>query len=168
MTLGQWIVLAVALQRLAELLYSRANERRLRAQGAVELGAGHYPLIVGLHVGWVVALFAVAADAQIVWPWLAIFGLLQPIRLWVIASLGCFWTARVLTLPGAPLVSTGPYRLCRHPNYLVVAAELAVLPLAFGAWSVALAFSLVNLPLLAWRIRVENAALTGRAPVPHG
>lgn len=168
MTLGQWIVIAVAVQRVAELLYARRNERRLRAEGAVEFGARHYPLIVGLHAGWLAALLFVAADAAIAWPWMGIFGVLQLLRLWVIGSLGRFWTTRVLTLPGAPLVSAGPYRLCRHPNYVVVAAEIAVLPLAFGAWPVALVFSLANLPLLAWRVRVEELALSGRPAADQG
>jgi len=162
MTLAHWIVAAVAVQRLVELLYGRRNERRLRAAGAVEAGAGHYPLIVALHVAWLVALMAAAGTATISWPLMTLFGLLQVLRLWILTTLGRYWTTRVLTLPGAPLVVRGPYRLCRHPNYLVVAAEIAVLPLALGAWGMALAFSLLNGSLLAWRIRVEDEALAAR------
>jgi methyltransferase len=168
MTLAQWIVAGVAAQRLAELLYARHNERRLRAEGAIEFGAGHYPLIVGLHAAWLAALFATAAEAAIAWPWMTAFGVLQVLRLWVLASLGRFWTTRVLSLPGAPLISAGPYRLCRHPNYLIVIGEIASLPLALGAWPLALAFSLANLPLLAWRIRVEEAALAERSAAGQG
>jgi methyltransferase len=87
---------------------------------------------------------------------------LQAARLWVLASLGRFWTTRIVILPGAPLVRRGPYRYLRHPNYLVVAAEIAVLPLVFGAWGIALVFSLLNLVLLIQRIRVEDAALAPR------
>ncbi len=87
------------------------------------------------------------------------FGLLQLVRLWVIASLGPHWTTRVIVQPGAPLVTRGPYRFLRHPNYAVVALEIPVLPLAFGAWRIALGFGLVNLALLAHRIRVEDRAL---------
>lgn len=162
-TLGQVIVLAVALQRLAELVYARRNTARLRRAGAVEVGAGHYPLIVLLHAAWLVSLLVVAGRVEAPsWPLIAIYGLLQPVRLWVIATLGRFWTTRILTLPGAPLVARGPYRLCRHPNYAVVAAEVAILPLAFGAWQLALIFSVANGLLLGWRIRVEDEALRSR------
>lgn len=165
LTLGlpQWIVLAVVVQRLAELAYARRNEARLRLAGAVEAGAGHYPLIVLLHVAWLLAIFVtVPADARISWPLMGLYGALQLGRVWVIAALGRFWTTRVLTLPGADLVARGPYRLCRHPNYAIVAAEIALLPLAFGAWQLALAFTLLNGAILAWRIRVEDRALAGR------
>jgi methyltransferase len=163
MTLAQWMVVAVAVQRLAELAYARRNEARLRAAGAVEAGAGHYPLIVLLHAAWLLTLFfAAPADDAISWPLLALYAALQIGRLWVIATLGRFWTTRILTLPGAPLMTAGPYRLCRHPNYVIVVAEIAVLPLAFGAWQVAVAFSLANGLLLWWRIRVENQALRSR------
>lgn len=159
----QALALLVAAQRLAELAWARRNERRLRAAGAVEHGRRHYPLFVLLHAGWLLALaLAVPPGRTPDWPLLALFALLQIARLWVVASLGPFWTTRVLTLPGAPLRRRGPYRWLAHPNYLVVALELAVLPLAFGAWWLALAASLLNLPLTWHRIRVEEAALAGR------
>lgn len=161
---AQALVLLVALQRLAELAWARRNERRLRAAGAREHGRRHYPLFVALHAAWLLAIFlAVPPERTPHWPLLGLFALLQLARLWVVASLGGFWTTRVLTLPGAPLVRRGPYRLMAHPNYLVVALELAVLPLAFGAWAIALAASLANLPLTAHRIRVERVALAARA-----
>ncbi len=157
------VVALVAAQRLAELAWSRRNERHLRALGAVEHGNGHYPVIVLLHAAWLVALLlAVPRQGPVHWPLLAAFLALQPLRLWTIAALGDFWTTRVLTLPAAPLVRRGPYRWLRHPNYLIVAAEIALLPLAFGAWRLALAFSLANALVLRHRIRVEEAALTGR------
>lgn len=96
------------------------------------------------------------------WPLLVLFALLQLARLWVIASLGPFWTTRVITLPGAPLIRRGPYRWLRHPNYLIVAGEIAVLPLAFGAWTIALVFSVANALLLAYRIRIEEEAALAR------
>lgn len=166
MTLAQWIVVAVAAQRLIELMHARRNEARLRAAGAVEAGAGHYPLIILLHAAWLLTLFLVApADDAISWALLTVYAALQIGRLWVIATLGRFWTTRVLTLPGAPLMTGGPYRLCRHPNYVIVVAEIAVLPLAFGAWQVAVLFSLANGLLLWWRIRVEDEALRGRRTI---
>ena len=159
----QLIVLLVALQRLAELALARRNTRRLLAAGAVEHGAERYPWLVLLHTAWLASLFLlVPADAPIFWPLIGLFVLLQAARLWVIASLGPFWTTRIVTLPSAPLVRHGPYRWLKHPNYLVVAAEIAVLPLAFGAWKLALAFSLLNAALLADRIAAEEQALAPR------
>lgn len=163
MSLHHWLVALVAVQRGAEVLYARRNERRLRAAGAVEVGARHYPLFIVLHVAWLVALwFGIPPDARPVWPLLGLFVVLQAGRIWVLASLGWLWTTRVLTVPGQPLVRRGPYRFLRHPNYLVVAGEIAVLPLAFGAWAIAVTFSLLNGLLLLHRIRVEDAALASR------
>jgi methyltransferase len=156
----QIVALLVALQRLAEMAYARRNLTRLLAAGGVEHGAGHYPLLVALHAGWLVALFVlVPAEAPAHWGLLGLYGLLQLGRLWVLASLGGRWTTRVIVLPDAPLVTRGPYRFVRHPNYLIVALEIPVLPLAFSAWQIALAFGLANLALLAQRIRIEARAL---------
>jgi methyltransferase len=157
------LVLLVTVQRLAEVTWSKRNERRLRAAGGTEIGAAHYPLFFLLHAGWLAALWLlVPPDAPAFWPVLFVFALLQAGRVWVIASLGRFWTVRIITLAGAPLVRTGPYRWLKHPNYFVVAGEIAVLPLAFGAWYPALLFSLLNALLLWHRIRVEEAALAPR------
>ncbi len=157
--LPQIVALLVAAQRLGELAYARRNTKRLVAAGGVEHGAGHYPLIVALHGGWLAALFAlVPPDAPPSWELLGGYGLLQLGRLWIIVSLGARWTTRVIALPGAPRVRRGPYRFLRHPNYLVVAVEIPLLPLAFGAWQMALGFGLANLALLAHRIRVEERA----------
>ena len=159
-----WTVLAwVVLARLAELALARRNERRLRARGAVEFGAGHYPLFFLLHGAWLLAVALLAdRNAPPVWGWLAVYGALQAARVWTLASLGAYWTTRVLTLPAEPLVRRGPYRWLRHPNYLVVAAEIAALPLAFRLWTVALVFSVLNAMLLAWRLRIEEEALAPR------
>jgi len=158
------IVALVAVERIAELVRARRNTRALLARGGVEVGAGHYPLLVLLHGAWLAALlYVVPADTAPSWGWLGVFVLLQALRVWVLASLGPYWTTRIITLPGAPLVRSGPYRFLRHPNYVVVVAEIAVLPLVFGAWRIALVFSALNLALLAWRIRVEQQALAPRA-----
>lgn len=158
------VLLFVVAQRLAELLWSARNTRRLKARGAVEIGQGHYPFIVALHVAWLAALaFGIPADTDPSWPLLILYALLQVARVWVIGSLGPYWTTRVITLPGAPLVRRGPYRLVRHPNYLVVAAEIAVLPAAFEAWWIAIVFTALNAAMLWHRIRVEDAALAGRS-----
>jgi methyltransferase len=157
----QWIVLIVAVQRLIEVAWGERNRRRLLAQGGVEAGAGHYPLFFAVHGGWLASLAVlVPADAPVLWPLLAAFLVLQAARLWVIASLGERWTTRIVVLPAAPLVRRGPYRWCRHPNYLIVACEIALLPLAFGAVAIAVFFSLANAMLLRHRIRIEEAALS--------
>jgi methyltransferase len=156
------VVALVALQRLGEVAYAGRNTRRLLAAGGIEHGRRHYPLFVLLHGSWLAAiLVAVPWDTRPQPLLLGAFILLQPVRLWVILALGGRWTTRVIVVPGAPLVRCGPFRLLRHPNYPVVTAEIALLPLAFGAWGVALAWSLLNAVLLAWRIRVEEAALAG-------
>ena len=162
------VVALVAIERLAELWYAQRNTRALLAEGGVEVGGSHYPLMVALHAAWLVAIVAaVPADASISVPLLVLFVVLQGFRAWVLLSLGRFWTTRVITVPGAPLVRRGPYRFLRHPNYVVVAAEIAVLPLAFGAWVVAIVFSALNGALLAWRISVEDQALAPRRQPSH-
>jgi len=159
-TLPQIVVLLVAAQRLAELIIVRRNTSRLLAAGGYEVGAAHYPLFILLHVAWLAALLLlVPANAPVYWPLLGLFALLQIGRVWVITSLAGRWTTRIIVCPDQPLSRRGPYRYLRHPNYIIVAGEIAVLPLAFGAWQIALAFSALNLALLAWRIRVENRAL---------
>lgn len=159
-----WLLLAVtAGQRLAELALAARNTRRLKAAGGIEHGRRHYPLFVLLHAGWLAAMaLATPADRPPVWPLIGLYLLLQAGRIWVIASLGRFWTTRVISLPSAPLVGRGPYRWLAHPNYLIVALEIATLPLAFGAWRIAAAFSVLNALLLAHRLRVERRALAGR------
>jgi methyltransferase len=163
-TVIAWIILAlVVLQRLGELALARRNTKALLARGAVEIGARHYPLIVALHALWLVAiLWQLPKPVTVNWTLLVIFIVLQGLRLWVLATLGPYWTTRIISLPGAPLVRRGPYRFVRHPNYLVVAGEIAVLPLVFGEVWVAIVFSLANAALLAWRIRQEEVGLSTR------
>lgn len=159
-----WIVLiAVALQRVTELLYARRNTAKLLARGGIELGAAHYPLIVLLHAAWLASIAAFVPPATPPnWALLALYAALQLVRAWTIASLGPYWTTRVIALPGVPLVRRGPYRFFRHPNYIVVAAEIAVLPLAFGAVTIAVVFTLLDAAIIAWRLRVEEPALRER------
>lgn len=156
-------VAMVALLRALELAFAARNTRRLLAAGAVEHGRGHYPLFVLLHAAWLASLaLFVPAERPADWPLIGAFVALQGVRLWIIASLGPLWTTRVITLGGAPLVASGPYRYMRHPNYAVVAAEIAILPLAFGAWPIAAAFTVLNVALLWRRIAVEERALGPR------
>jgi methyltransferase len=150
----------VVLQRAAELALAAKNTRRLREAGAVEVDRRGYPWFVLLHGAWLATLYLlVPADAAPSWPLLAVFALLQLGRLWVIATLGRRWTTRIIVLPGARLVEGGPYRYLRHPNYALVIAEIAVLPLAFGAVAIALVFSAINLALILRRIALEDRAL---------
>lgn len=159
----QVIVLAVALQRLAELRYAKRNTARLLADGGVEYGAGHYPLFFLIQGSWLVALLILTpADAPIRWVLLALFVALQAARIWVIATLGRYWTTRIVTVADTPLVTGGPYRWLRHPNYAVVAAEIVVLPLVFGQWWIALIAGAATGLLLRHRIAVEESALADR------
>jgi methyltransferase len=158
-----WILAAVALLRIVELLYAARNTRRLLARGGVEVGRDQYPWFIVLHASWLAALWAFIPPATAPNLYLlAIFVLAQLARMWIIATLGPYWTTRVITLPGAPLVRRGPYAVIRHPNYAIVCIEIAVLPLAFGAWQIALVFTVANAALLGWRIRVEDTALDTR------
>ena len=150
----------VVFARFAELLLARRNTRRLLAMGGYEVGRSHYPLIVVTHVAWILALaLLVPTETPPTAHFLIPFILVQIIRYWVIHSLGARWTTRVIVVPGAALVTRGPYRWLRHPNYLVVFAEMAMLPLVFGVWEIALGFSSVNAVIPSYRIRIEEAAL---------
>jgi len=158
------LLLLATLQRLIELFIANRNTRALLAEGAYEVGRGHYPAIVFLHTAWLVTLWAflLAGLTQFA-PWAAIAYLaVQGLRLWTLLSLGRYWTARIIVVPDAPLVRKGPYRFIRHPNYLVVVLEIALLPLAVGSWPLALGFSIVNAIVLAWRIRAEEMTLASR------
>lgn len=160
MTILHAVLALVALQRGGELILAQANTRRLLRRGAIELDCGGYPWFLILHAGWLAALLAfVPAATPPNWPLLAIYGALQVGRFWVIASLGRRWTTRLIVLPGAPLVRSGPYRWIAHPNYLIVTAEMAILPLAFAAVAIAIGFSACNVLLLVRRIRLESRAL---------
>ncbi len=156
---GAWLVAFMTVQRLAELGFAQWNTLRLRAAGGVEFGASHYPLMVALHAFWLLGLWMLGHARSVDPSWLAVFILLQAGRIWVIASLGRRWTTRVIVLPGTAAIARGPYRWLRHPNYVVVVLEIAVVPLALGLPLFALVFSFANVVLLAYRIRIENQAL---------
>ena len=157
------ILSLVTAQRLAELVYARRNEQRLRSRGAVEHAAGHYHLIVALHGAWLAGLWLTAVGLPIDTAWLVVFVALQLLRLWVLATLKDRWTTRIIVLPDTALVASGPYRVLRHPNYAVVAAEILVLPMVFGLIAYGAIFALVNTCILAIRIRAEDQALHGPA-----
>jgi methyltransferase len=157
------IVLAlVTAQRLGELALANRNTRRLLAMGAKEHGARHYPVIVAMHAAWLAGLWIFGWDRPIDPFWLVVFVILQGLRMWVISTLGGRWTTRIIVLPGAPRIRRGPFRFISHPNYAVVSAEIAVLPLAFGLPIFAAVFFVLNAAVLTIRIRAESAALDGQ------
>ena len=160
MNLASVILAFVTVQRLGELALSHYNTRKLLARGAIEVGAGHYPLIVSVHAAWLIALWIWGCDASVNLVGLAVFVGLQGMRVWIIATLGARWTTRIIVLPGEPLVASGPYRYLSHPNYAVVVAEIAILPLALHLPVLALIFTALNAAVLVIRLRVETRALS--------
>ena len=149
-------------QRISELFIARRNTAELLKNGAVEVGASHYPVMVVLHASWLTGLwvywFLGRIDAVNVWL-LMLYFVLQAGRVWVLLTLGKRWTTRIITVPGEQLVDRGPFRFMRHPNYAVVALEIPLLPLVFGLTWYAVVFGLLNLAMLYWRISIEESAL---------
>ena len=162
-----WVVVILAfvtLQRLGELFLAKRNTAKLLASGGYEIGAAHYPIIVAFHTAWILGLWWLAPTQAVNWVLIGVFAVLQALRVWVIATLGSRWTTRIIRVPGETLVARGPFQFINHPNYAVVIAEIFVLPLAFGLVWFSIVGGLINIGILAWRIRVENTAL---APVRH-
>lgn len=159
MTAAGLILAAVTAERIAELCLAQRNTTALLAKGAFEFAPGHYPAIVLMHALWLASLWILGATHPISPIWLAIFLSLQVMRLWTLMTLGSRWTTRIIILPGAALISNGPYRIFSHPNYLVVVGEIATLPLCLRLPWLALVFSAANVILLSIRVRAENAAL---------
>ncbi|MEV6089486.1 isoprenylcysteine carboxyl methyltransferase family protein [Streptomyces cellulosae] len=170
MTWYTLLVLAVAVERLAELVVARRNAAWTLERDGVEHGRGHYPVMVVLHTGLLAGclLEPLLADRPFLpglgWPALALTLLAQVLRWWCITTLGPYWNTRVIVVPGARLVGAGPYRFLRHPNYVAVVVEGAALPLVHSAWITATMFTLADAVLLTVRIRCENAALTRAVP----
>jgi methyltransferase len=160
MSVAAFILLLVTAQRLGELVLARHNTNRLLAKGAIEIGRGHYPLVVALHAAWLTALWIWGRDQDVNVLALIGFAVMQGLRLWVLATLGERWTTRIIVLPGSPLVTAGPYRYLSHPNYAVVVGEIALLPLALHLPWLALLFTILNAAVLFIRIRVEARALS--------
>ena len=160
-----WIVLSIVIiQRLAELGIAKNNEKRMKAEGAYEVGTRHYPIIVLLHTAFFVSLLVevVVRQPSLSPIWgilLTIFLLTQVLRVWCLSSLGKFWNTKIIILPGADVVMKGPYRFIRHPNYVIVATEILVLPLLFGAYFTAILFTVLNAWMMSVRIPQEEKAL---------
>jgi methyltransferase len=167
-TSAELILGVVTLQRVAELVISNDNTRKLMARGAIEVAARHYPLIVAVHSAWLIALWAFGHDRPVNVVAFLFYLVLQGFRFWVMRTLGPRWTTRIIVLPEQALVSAGPYRFLSHPNYAVVSLEIAVLPLALGLPLLAAIFSILNAAVLAIRIRAENRALAASRQTARG
>jgi methyltransferase len=159
------LILAVGVERIAELIVARRNLARSLARGGQEVGFAQYPFMVALHAGLLAGAVAEVwfGDRPFLpwlgWPMLAVVVAAQGLRWWCIRTLGSQWNTRIVVVPGAPRITSGPYRWLRHPNYVAVVAEGVALPLVHTAWITALTFTVLNAALLTVRIRVEDAAL---------
>ncbi|SHN45074.1 isoprenylcysteine carboxyl methyltransferase family protein [Cryptosporangium aurantiacum] len=159
------LVLAVGLERVAELFVAVRNMRWSFARGGREYGKGHYPFMVVLHTGFLAGCLIEVWQADrpflpwLGWPMLVLVVAAQGLRWWCIRTLGHQWNTRIIVVPGMPLVTGGPYRWLRHPNYVAVVVEGFALPLVHTAWVTALVFTVLNAGLLTVRIRAEDAAL---------
>lgn len=162
--LPQLAALLVLLQRGLEELYSARNTKALLAAGAHEVGGAFYPVVAATHLAWIASLFfLISPAAPVVWPLIGYYLVLQVVRYWVIASLGPFWTHRIISLPEAPLTVRGPYRYLRHPNYAVTIIETFVLPLAFGAVALATIMTALWFVVLDCKMRLEDRSLDLRS-----
>lgn len=159
----QIAALLVLVQRGIEELYSARNTRALLAAGAHEAGRDYYPVVAVTHLAWIAGVFfLLLPDAAISVPLLGLYLILQAVRYWAISTLGRFWTHRIITLEGAPIVRRGPYRYVSHPNYAVTVAETFLLPLVFGGWALAVIFTAVWWAVLHYKIILEDRALADR------
>ncbi|MEK4630419.1 isoprenylcysteine carboxylmethyltransferase family protein [Solibacillus sp. FSL R7-0682] len=153
----------VIIQRLVELLIAKRNEKALLAKGAYEVGASHYPFMIVLHVSFFISLLVEVMYFKSIQPpnviLLVDFLLLQLARVWCLLSLGAFWNTKIIILPGANVVARGPYAYIRHPNYLIVCLEIALLPLMFQAYFTTICFTILNFIILSIRIPAEERAL---------
>jgi len=155
-------ILFLCFLRVGELFLSARNAKWLLERGAVEYSSRHYPLIVGLHVCFFISLIIEYTGQQhhaFSLLLLILYFLLLLFKIWVITSLGKFWNTRIYRIPGTALVRKGPYKYFQHPNYAVVIAEIAVIPMIFHLYITAIVFSLLNLAVLFVRIKEENKVL---------
>jgi methyltransferase len=159
MASGTLLLAFITAQRLGELAFARANTARILAHGGIEYGARYYAIVVIVHVLWLAGLWALGHDRPVDLLFLAVFVALQVVRYWSIASLGQRWTMRIVAVPGEPLVTRGPYRFTRHPNYAVVILEAGVVPLALGLPFYAAVSFLVMAVVIGFKIRIENGSL---------
>ncbi|HEY2744177.1 MAG TPA: isoprenylcysteine carboxylmethyltransferase family protein [Polyangia bacterium] len=166
----RWFVVltaAIAGERVAELVWSRAHERRMARRGGAVVREPWYGAMVALHTGTLVAAPLEAAFAPSRSPrlvraaGLAGLAAATALRIWTLRTLGDSWSTRVTRFDGGGrrVVTRGPYRFIRHPNYLAVMLELAAFPLVGGAWRTALAATALNALVLSQRIPLEEREL---------
>lgn len=166
------LVVAVGVERLAEMAVSRRNAAWAFARGGVETGRAHFPVMVALHTAFLAGCVAEVWLAgrpfvpALGWPLLALVFACQGVRWWCVRALGPRWNTRVIVVPGMPLVRSGPYRWLAHPNYVIVVVEGLALPLVHGAWVTAVVFTVANAALVAVRLRAERRALSTASAVP--
>jgi methyltransferase len=164
---GLFLLTYVTLQRLVELIIAQRNTRALVARGAYEAGAAHYPVMVALHATWLLTLWIFGWNRTLMPGFVALVVVLQLGRFWVLRTLGARWTTRIIMTPWSQPVTSGPFRFVRHPNYLIVAFELPAISLALGLLWHALVFGALNLAMIAWRIRSEDAAFAQLIVTPR-
>ena len=165
----QFAALLVLAQRGAEELHSARNTEQLLKSGAYEYGGAYYPVVATSHLCWIASLFfIIPSNAEVIWPLVGIYLALQILRYWVILTLGRFWTHRIINLEGAQMVEKGPYRVFRHPNYIITILETLILPLCFGAWSLAIIMSVLWITVIRYKIVLEDEALRARRGNTYG
>lgn len=148
--------------RIAELFLARSNEKWALQQGAVEYGKAHYPFIVALHTTFLISVIAeyyCKPEPVCLLPLIILYLILIILKVWVIQSLGKYWNTKIYRIPGAKLVEKGPYKFVKHPNYIIVVAEIVIIPLAFQLYYTAIIFTLLNALMLYVRIKEENKIL---------
>ena len=148
----------IVFERLIELPIANRNTKRLKAAGGVEHSPRHYPLIVAVHTGWILAMVWFGHGHSVSYVWLGLYAVLQVLRVYILGTLGRRWTTRIIVVPGEEKVAKGPFALLPHPNYLLVIAEILVAPLVLGLWEVAAIFSALNAAILVIRVSAEERA----------
>jgi len=154
-------ILFIVLQRFTELYIAKRNEKWLLKKGAVEYGQNHYPFIIALHTLFILSLiieYNHMVGTEVSYVFLLLFVMLFVLRIWTISSLGKYWNTKIFRIPGMHLIKRGPYKFARHPNYIIVIAEIAVTPLVFHLYFTAILFSLLNAIALTIRVKEENNA----------
>jgi methyltransferase len=147
------------IQRLSELYIARRNEKWLLSQGAVEYGQNHYPFMISLHTLFIVSIiteYILRGGTPISWTFLVLFLLVLSFKFWALSSLGKYWNTKIYRVPGVYPVKKGPYKIFRHPNYMEVICEIAIIPLVFHLYYTAIIFTVLNAIMLTVRIKVEN------------
>jgi methyltransferase len=167
----QIFALIILAQRIVESACARANAKRLLSEGAIEHAVDFMPAVIVTHLAWIASIFLlIPADTEIVWGFVMAYAVLQPARYWTLFTLGRYWTLRMISLDTAPVVTTGPFRFFRHPNYVVIVLETMAVPLSFGQWRLCLIMTPIIASVLYYKMKVEDAALTERrqaAAVPR-